>query len=250
MARSLSVDLRRRVVGAIEGGSSCRAAAQRFGVGASSAIRWRAQERREGDIRPKLNRFVCTNPVSAKSARRCAGERQKADQSSPAPLLSGRSRNGTKQQYGSSVAGTGAMAISDALSLEPPHGKRREHSSLYGPDQLDYSRLNRRLIGSKIVNKTGEGLILDIILGVVGAVLGGYLFNLFGARSEFMESARSSDWINCRPYDLQIGDRRRTPGPASFAHLTRSSAGRVKTIIRDMATCGLSGAMPVHHQYR
>ena len=37
-------------------------------------------------------------------------------------------------------------------------------------------------IGSKIVNKTGEGLILDIILGVVGAVLGGYLFNLFGAQ--------------------------------------------------------------------
>jgi uncharacterized membrane protein YeaQ/YmgE (transglycosylase-associated protein family) len=37
-------------------------------------------------------------------------------------------------------------------------------------------------IGSKIVNKTGEGLILDIILGVVGAALGGYLFNLFGAQ--------------------------------------------------------------------
>jgi transposase-like protein len=53
MARSLSVDLRRRVVGAIEGGLSCRAAAQRFGVSASSAIRWRAQERREGDVRPK-----------------------------------------------------------------------------------------------------------------------------------------------------------------------------------------------------
>jgi transposase len=53
-ARSLSVDLRRRVVGAIEGGLSCRAATQRFGVSASSAIRWRAQERHEGDIRPKL----------------------------------------------------------------------------------------------------------------------------------------------------------------------------------------------------
>ena len=53
MARSLSVDLRRRVVGAIEGGSSWRAAAQRFGVSASSAIRWRAQERRDGDVTPK-----------------------------------------------------------------------------------------------------------------------------------------------------------------------------------------------------
>ena len=35
-------------------GLSCRAAAERFGVSASSAIRWRAQERREGDVRPKL----------------------------------------------------------------------------------------------------------------------------------------------------------------------------------------------------
>ena len=32
---------------------SCRAAAQRFGVSASSAIRWRAQERRDGDVTPK-----------------------------------------------------------------------------------------------------------------------------------------------------------------------------------------------------
>ena len=36
-------------------------------------------------------------------------------------------------------------------------------------------------IGSKIVNKTGEGLLLDIVLGVVGSVVGGYLFTLFGA---------------------------------------------------------------------
>ena len=36
-------------------------------------------------------------------------------------------------------------------------------------------------IGSKIVNKRGEGLFLDIILGIVGAVAGGWLFNTFGA---------------------------------------------------------------------
>jgi uncharacterized membrane protein YeaQ/YmgE (transglycosylase-associated protein family) len=36
-------------------------------------------------------------------------------------------------------------------------------------------------IGSKIVNKSGEGLIRDIILGVVGAVVGGWLFTTFGA---------------------------------------------------------------------
>jgi uncharacterized membrane protein YeaQ/YmgE (transglycosylase-associated protein family) len=36
-------------------------------------------------------------------------------------------------------------------------------------------------LGSKWVNKRGEGLILDIVLGVVGAVVGGWLFNFFGA---------------------------------------------------------------------
>ncbi len=36
-------------------------------------------------------------------------------------------------------------------------------------------------IASKVVNKTGEGLVTDIILGVVGAVVGGFLFSLIGA---------------------------------------------------------------------
>ncbi len=35
-------------------------------------------------------------------------------------------------------------------------------------------------IGSKIVNKTGEGIIRDILLGIVGAVVGGFLFRLVG----------------------------------------------------------------------
>jgi uncharacterized membrane protein YeaQ/YmgE (transglycosylase-associated protein family) len=35
-------------------------------------------------------------------------------------------------------------------------------------------------IASKIVNKSGDGLVLDIILGVVGAVVGGWLFSVFG----------------------------------------------------------------------
>ena len=34
-------------------------------------------------------------------------------------------------------------------------------------------------IASKIVNKTGEGVLLDIVLGVVGAVVGGWLFTKF-----------------------------------------------------------------------
>jgi uncharacterized membrane protein YeaQ/YmgE (transglycosylase-associated protein family) len=35
-------------------------------------------------------------------------------------------------------------------------------------------------VASKIVNKTGEGVVLDIGLGVVGALAGGWLFNRFG----------------------------------------------------------------------
>src|ERR1700728_4388914 len=35
-------------------------------------------------------------------------------------------------------------------------------------------------IGSKIVNRTGEGLIMDIVLGIVGAVVGGWLAGFFG----------------------------------------------------------------------
>jgi uncharacterized membrane protein YeaQ/YmgE (transglycosylase-associated protein family) len=37
-------------------------------------------------------------------------------------------------------------------------------------------------IASKIVNKQGEGFFLDIILGIVGAVAGGWIFSIFGAQ--------------------------------------------------------------------
>ncbi len=53
MSKALSLDLRERVLAAIAEGMSCRQAAIRFGVGASSAIRWRAMERARGDARPK-----------------------------------------------------------------------------------------------------------------------------------------------------------------------------------------------------
>ena len=53
MARTLSVDLRERVVAAVDGGLSRRKAAERFGVSISSAIRWTSLRRRTGDVRPK-----------------------------------------------------------------------------------------------------------------------------------------------------------------------------------------------------
>ena len=36
-------------------------------------------------------------------------------------------------------------------------------------------------IGSKIVNREGQGFFINIILGIVGAIVGGYTFNAFGA---------------------------------------------------------------------
>jgi len=36
-------------------------------------------------------------------------------------------------------------------------------------------------IGSKIVNKSGQGFLLDIALGIVGAIVGGFLFSAVGA---------------------------------------------------------------------
>ena len=36
-------------------------------------------------------------------------------------------------------------------------------------------------IGSKLVNKSGSGLFVDLILGIVGALVGGFVFSLFGA---------------------------------------------------------------------
>lgn len=50
MAKSLSVDLRCRVVAAVEAGASRRAAAERFGVGVSSAIRWVRRARTRGHV--------------------------------------------------------------------------------------------------------------------------------------------------------------------------------------------------------
>ena len=48
MGRTLSQDLRDRVIAAIEGGMSCRAAAMHFGLSASSAIRWRERALEHG----------------------------------------------------------------------------------------------------------------------------------------------------------------------------------------------------------
>lgn len=36
-------------------------------------------------------------------------------------------------------------------------------------------------VASKLVNREGEGFMLDVVLGIAGAFVGGFLFSLFGA---------------------------------------------------------------------
>ncbi len=36
------------------------------------------------------------------------------------------------------------------------------------------------LLASHIVNHRGEGIVLDVLLGVVGAIVGGWVFHVFG----------------------------------------------------------------------
>jgi transposase len=53
MGQPLSMDLRTRLLAAIDGGMSRRAAAARFGVAPSTAIRWQSQQRATGSCAPK-----------------------------------------------------------------------------------------------------------------------------------------------------------------------------------------------------
>jgi transposase len=53
MGQPLSMDLRSRVLAAIDAGMSCRGAAVRFGVAPSTAIWWHGQRRETGSFAPK-----------------------------------------------------------------------------------------------------------------------------------------------------------------------------------------------------
>ena len=57
---------------------------------------------------------------------------------------------------------------------EPAHLRRLEHGQII-------LGLIAGFIASKILNRTGSGLILDLVLGMVGAAVGGLIFSgLFG----------------------------------------------------------------------
>ena len=56
-------------------------------------------------------------------------------------------------------------------------GEGRESHVYY---RLDHTRPDRRVY-RQLVNKTGEGFFLDIVLGIVGAIVGGFIFTAVGA---------------------------------------------------------------------
>lgn len=53
MTKPLSDDLRERLVAAVEGGQSRRAAADRFGIAPSTAVKWMNRWRLEGHVKPR-----------------------------------------------------------------------------------------------------------------------------------------------------------------------------------------------------
>lgn len=72
------------------------------------------------------------------------------------------------------------MSIINLMSLAPLMSNRQQGSAMSFVAWIVLG-LVAGFIGSKLVNHTGEGLIRDVLLGVVGAFIGGYLFSLFGA---------------------------------------------------------------------
>ena len=58
----------------------------------------------------------------------------------------------------------------------------RPTGSRYVDHRMDLLGLIAGFVASKIVNKTGEGVVLDMVLGIVGAIVGGFLFAQFGAQ--------------------------------------------------------------------
>lgn len=63
MAKSYSVDLRERVVGAIDGGASARSTARVFSISASSAIKWGQRWRSTGQVEASAVRGHRRSPL-------------------------------------------------------------------------------------------------------------------------------------------------------------------------------------------
>ena len=77
-------------------------------------------------------------------------------------------------------------------------------------------------IASKIINKTGEGIILDIVLGIVGAVVGGFLFSLVGAAPVTGLNVYSMNANSNATRAWRVAGSARTPFSATASSPSRS----------------------------
>ncbi len=70
------------------------------------------------------------------------------------------------------------MSINDIATVSLILSDRRENSALAFVGWIALGAVTG-FIGSKLINKTGHGRHRDVLLGVVGAIIGGFLANLF-----------------------------------------------------------------------
>src|ERR1700722_17558347 len=94
------------------------------------------------------------------------------------------------------AAGRGGLGSRENKPGRAGTGQVLRISSLHSASHLEGARIERKpqmsiiawlvvglvagWIGSMIVNRGGEGPLLDIVLGIVGAFVGGFLFNMLG----------------------------------------------------------------------
>ena len=87
-------------------------------------------------------------------------------------------------------------------------------------------------IGSKIVNREGQGFWLDIALGIIGALVGGYLFAFFGCllqterQTQGGREERVSTVFRCRPEQPSGLHPRTLPSSTSYWLRVRFSFAR------------------------
>ena len=97
-------------------------------------------------------------------------------------------------------------------------------------------------IGSKIVNRQGQGLMLDIALGVVGAIVGGVLFSFFGATGitglnlYSLLVAIVGSVVVLWAYHALAGRRRAEPGRIFPAHKAGAGEGN-RTLVCSLGSC-------------
>ena len=75
-------------------------------------------------------------------------------------------------------------------------GEGRESHVYY---RLDHSSGLIAGLGSKIVNKTGEGFFLDIVLGILGAIVGGVIFTAVCATGVTGFTSTACSWRLSEP---------------------------------------------------